>query len=74
MHFIQLFIFLGVGHILGYDHETEAHLIQQEMRRLFADCEAAQEEIVNEIETRKQQFNIKVKIKGFNKNRHYNER
>ena len=51
---------LGVGHILGYDHETESAKIQQEMEKLFLECEAAQKDIVEEIEERKLQFNSKV--------------
>ena len=51
----------GVGHILGYDYKTESAKIQQEMKKLFVECEAAQRDIVEEIEERKLQFNSKVR-------------
>ena len=54
-------IFSGVGHILGYDYKTESAKIQQEMKKLFIECEAAQRDIVEEIEERKLQFNSKVR-------------
>ena len=49
-----------MGHILGYDYETESAKIQQEMKNLFLECEAAQKDIAEEIEERKLQFNSKV--------------
>ena len=47
--------------MLGYDHEKDAGKIQQEMKKLFSDCEAAQEDIAEEIERRKELFNAKGK-------------
>ncbi len=54
------FVRAGVGKILGYDHETEAGLIQQEMQKLMHECREAQDDIQEEIETKRQEFHVRV--------------
>ena len=51
---------LGVGRILAYNIDSQAHLIEQEQKRLFADCTDIQADIQREIQERKAQFDVKV--------------
>ncbi len=50
----------GVGSILAYDHDKDATRIQQEVKKLSLDCEAASDEIKDEIDQRKELFDKKV--------------
>ena len=54
------FISTGVGKILGYDINTEAHLIAREQKNLLDQCKEAQADIQQEIIERKEKFHIKV--------------
>ena len=54
------FFLPGVGRILAYNINSQAHLIEQEQKRLFADCTDIQADIQREIQERKAQFDVKV--------------